>query len=307
MYATFTYLLLCDNLHIFLIFKFHTTGHILPKEIEIEVLQSVVVLLVNTHETSLIYKYLQPLDGHVSVFRFNQFGQQTKLVTYYIGKCGACPTAIRELPPGFTALDNASTALKMADQCFSNLGAIISMGVACGIQNKVRLCDVLVSSKVISYGKATYEHQGYLPKAEAVTMSSHLIKLFAQPVQWPNDKIKKKLTDNGLPMPNVKYGTILSGPNVVDDPTIRRLIKNFTDEAIGIEMDGAHLFAENHSITTNTIVVKAVYKFVYGNSFKMYESIASSLAVDLVQKSLSDPQVPEILEGLHKCITTVAS
>ena len=288
---------MCDNLHIFLICKFHATGHILPKEIEIEVLQSVVVLLVKTYEASLIYHYLQPLDGYVNVFKFNQFGQRTQLVTYYIGKCGACPGAIRFLPPGFTALDNASTVLKMADQCFPNLGAIISVGVACGIQSKVKLCDVLVSSKVINYGKATYEHHGYLPKHEAITMSSHLLKLFAQPVQWPNDKIKKNLTDNGLPMPNMKYGTILSGPNVVDDPTIRRLIKNFTDEAIGIEMDGAHLFAENHPITTNTIIVKAVYKFVYGNSFKMYESIASSLAVDLVQKSLSDPQVPEILKG----------
>ena len=292
-------LLLCYNLLIFLIFELHTSGNTLPKEIEFAVLQSVVVLLINTHETSLICKYLQPLDDHVCVFRFNQFGQQTELVTYYIGKCGACPAAVRVLSPRFVVCDNANTVLMMADQCFPNLGAVISVGVACGIKNKVELCDVLVSSKVINYDKATYGRQGYLPKGEAVPVSSHLLKLFVQPVQWPNDKIRKLLSGNYALVPKVQYGTILSGPYVVDDPAIRRLIKTFADKTMGIEIDGAHVFTENHPIKRNTIIVKGVCDFEDGKNINIYKSIAASVAVNLVHKCLSDPQALEILEGLN--------
>ena len=277
-----------------------TANDILPKHIENEVLQSVMVLLVSTQETSIIRKYLQPLDGHENVYRFRQ---QTDRVTYHIGKYGVCRAAVRMIFPGAKVHDSASNVSVMADQCFPNLGAIISVGVVCGIKSKVQLCDVLVSSKVINYDKALYEHQGYLPKGEAVTVSSQLIKLFAQPVQWPDDKTKKHLTDRGMPMPKVKVGTILSGPYVVSDPAIKRLIKNFADKAVGIEMNGAHLLPENQKATANIIIVKAVCDFGDGKNIERYNYTATLLAVDLAHKSLSNPQAFQVLEGLntHTC------
>ena len=243
------------------------------------------------------YGYLQPLDGHRNVYLFNQGEQEAEIVTYYIGKYGACPAAVRKVSCVLEAKSNASTVHMMADQCFPSLDAIISVGVACGIKNKIQLYDALVSSKVLNYSN---ERHRYSPKGEAITVSSHLLKLFAQPVEWPNDKIKKKLTDNGMPMPNVKCGMILSGPYIVGDPAIRRLIKNFADNAIGIELDSANLFAENHQITTtNIIIVKVVCDFGDGENMKIRKSNARFLSADLVHKALNDLQAFKTLRGLH--------
>ena len=253
------------------------------------------VLVVDVN-ISYTYGYLRPLNGHRNVYLFNQGEQEAEIVTYYIGKYGACPAAVRKITCILEAKGNASTVHMMADQCFPNLDAIISVGVACGIKNKVQLFDMLVSSKVINYGN---ERRGYFPKGEAITVSSHLLKLFALPVQWQGDKIKKQLMGNDVPMPNVKFGIILSGPYIVGDSAVRRLLKNFADKAIGIEMDGANLFAESHQITTSTIIVKAVCDYGDGKNIERCKSTARLLSADLVHKTLSDPQAFETLKGLH--------
>ena len=251
------------------------------------------MVLVVDVSISYTYGYLQPLDGHRNVYLFNQGEQEAELGTYYIGKYGACPGAVSCVP----GESYASTVHMMADQFFPNLAGIISVGVACGIKNKTQLFDALVSSKVINYGN---ERHRYLPKGEAITVSSHLLKLFTQPVQWPNDEIKKNLTDDGVPMPNVKSGTILSGSYFVGDSAIQTLIKNFADKVIGIEMDGPDLFVENHQITTtNTIIVKVVCDFGDGKNTESCKSTARLLSADLVHKTLNDPQAFETLRGLH--------
>ena len=258
-------------------------------------LQSVIVLLVSVNEFSIAWKYLELLDGHKDIYRYKQSGQQTELVTYYIGKYGTCPTAIIKIPPVFKANNNLSTIVMMADQCFPNLHAIISVGVACGIKNKIQMCDVLVSSKVINYDYDTIM-KSCLPKGEAVIVSSPVIKLFTQPVQWPCDTVKKYLKVNRRRIPYVKSGVILSGPYVVDNPLMNRSLRNFADDATGIEMDGSNLFADQH-ISANTIIVKAVCDFGDGKSIKVNQHTAALLATDLVHTGLSHPQAPEILKG----------
>ena len=199
------------------------------------------MVLVVDVSISYTYRYLQPLDGHRNIYLFNQDEHTVEPVTYYIGKYGTCPGAVSCAP----GEDYASTVHMMADQWFPNLAGIISVGVAYGLKNKTQLFDALVSSKVINYDN---ECQRYLPEGEAITVSSHLLKLFTQPVQWPNDEIKKNLTDDGVPMPNVKSGTIISGSYFVDYSEIQTLLKNFADKAIGIEMDDTYLFVENHQM-----------------------------------------------------------
>ena len=262
-----------------------------------DVLRSIVVLLVNVHGTcdSVIHRYLQPLDGHVNVYIFYQ-GGQAELVTYYIGKCGTCPTAIRGLPRNFQGNDNHGTVVMMADQCFPNLGTIISVGVACGVKRKAQILDVLLSSKVINYNY-DITVKACSPKGEAISVSSSVVKLFAQPVQWPSDTTKNYLAANRQQIPNVKSGVILSGPFVVNDPAINKLVKNLAVEAIGIEMDGANLFAKNQEATVNTIIVKAVCDFGDGKSIKANQLTAALLAANLIRSGLSHPQASEILKG----------
>ena len=257
----------------------------MPKDIETELLQSVIVLLVTgtTNETLAAKSYLQPLDGHINIYRFNQEGQQAEVITYYIGKYGACPSAVGDVPSSLKAHGSTNSIFMMAYQCFPNLCGIISVGVTCGIKGKVKMFDVLVSSKVVNYDKPKDGGEEYSLRGEAITISSQLNKLFTHPVQWPNEAIKKRLDNNGQHMPNVKSGLILSGPHLVDNPAIKKLlVRNFAHDAIGIEMDRAHLFRPNQQTAAHAIIVKAVCSVLGGNDNEVNQPTAAILAADLI-------------------------
>ena len=275
----------------------------LPKDIEAKVLQSVMVLLVavNINETSAAHSYLQPLDGHENIYQFFktlvQDGQQTNFVIYHIGKYGACTAAIRNVPPGF---DSTSHVLMMADQCFPNLSAIISVGSACGIKKKVKVCDVLVSSEII---KTRDKSGGYLQSGEATTVSPQIVKLFSQCEQWPNSAISKRLNNNRISKPKVKAGLIVNGPYQVDDSVMKRiLVRNMFPGAIGIEMEETHIFADTQQSMAKTIIVKAVCDFGDGKYAEMYQTTTALIAADLVHKCLSDPAAFEMFKGLCKLL-----
>ena len=273
----------------------HAIADFLPKNIEAGILQNVVVLLVNVN-ISYIYGYLQPLDSHQNIYLFNQSGQRTEVVTYYVGKYGTCPAAIRKIPQGFAVYDNRNAVVMMAEQCFPNLGAIISVGAACGIKKKAQICDVLVSSKIINYDY-DITMDSCVQRGEAISLSSPVIKLFTQPVQWPGDEIKRYLEVNTQQMPNVKCGVILSGSYPIADSAKQSLL-SIADEIIGIEINGANLFVLNQPATVNTVIVKGVCDFGDGMHIDMHRPTAALLAADLVHKGLSHSQALEILKGL---------
>ena len=156
------------------------TENVLPKHIETEVLQNITVLLVTVTiiETLATLSYLQPFDGHGNIYKFTQGVEPGKVIIYYVGRYGACPAAVTQVPSDFQVHNSTSSISIIADQCFPNLGGIISVGVACGIKGKVEICDVVVSSKVVNYDRERNEHEGYSPRGEAIVVPYQLSKLF---------------------------------------------------------------------------------------------------------------------------------
>ena len=269
----------------------------LPENTRDEVLQSITVLLVSTNvnETLAIRSYLQSLDSHEAIYRFNQDG---KPFIYYIGKYGSCPAAVTSVSPGFEV--HIST---LANQCFPNLCAIVSVGVACGIEGKVEMCDVLVSSQVVNYDNVPPDDQ--IPKEKPFSVSPWLKMLFSQPAHWPDYAIWERLTKNGIPMPNVMSGVILSGPtNHFDDPAMNSIVTNLSGEVIGIEMQKAYHFTKD---TVNAIIVKAVCDFGDGKNNEQYQPTAALLAAHLVHVCLSDHQASEKLKGLDNVAICLAN
>lgn len=263
----------------------------LPKHRD-RVLQNVVVLLVtaNTSEALAAYRYLHPLLHHDNIYRFNYEDHSGTQTEYYIGMYGVCPAAILNVSTGTKVHGSISNVV---NQCFPNLGAIISVGVACGIEEKVKVCDVLVSLKIVKYDK----NDG---KYLTLSVSPQLIKLFDQYVEWPNEVYVKRLKDNGVSVPNVKLGTILSGPLLDDNSELKKTLnKNFAPEAIGFEIEGGHLLAEIQETETSIIVVKAVCELAHGKDSKDYQPTAALLSADLVHKHLSKSEAHEIFSGLH--------
>ena len=271
----------------------------LPLHIEEDVLQSVVILLVtaNRNEYLATRSFLKPLNGHNNVYRFNQGERQTGIVIYYIGNYGVCPAAVRDIPPGFKVQEDDRTVSVMASQCFPNLNVIISVGVACGIEGKVNMLDVLVSTKIINYENSKVEREGFLPKGEPIAVSSSLKNFFTDLLQWPDSAIEKCLKSNGISKPRIKSGVILSGPYLSSG--FKRLLVLNAPEAIGIETEGTHLFVTNQHTAVNVMVVKVVCGFGDGNSSQVYQPTAALLAADVINTGLTDSKALKFLTGLY--------
>ena len=262
--------------------------YFIPANTKDEVLQSIMVLLVSTNanETLAIRSYLRSLDDNECIYKFNQDG-----MTFMIGKYGACPAAITNVPHGFEV--HIST---LANHCFPNLCAIVSVGVACGIEGKVQVCDVLVSSQVVNYDNVSPDDQ--IPREQPFSVSPWLEKIFSQPAHWPDYVIRERLINNDMLMPNAMSGMILSGPtNHFVDPAVNTTVTRLSGEAIGIEMQRAYHFTKD---TINAILVKAVCDFGDGKDNEVYQPTAALLAADFVHACLSDHQASEKLKGLAR-------
>ena len=270
-----------------------------------EVLEKVVVLLltVNKNEALAVRNYLEPFDENGDVYEFTNrvtfHGKVNHYAIYHIGKFGACPAAVTIIPPGAEVRGGAANVPMMAYESFPNIGAIIGVGVACGVKGKVKMCDVLVSTQVVNYDQGRAQRGRFQQRGTIINASSYFRELFTQLFKWPNDSIRQRLKDSKMPIPEVKLGVILSGPYLIDDPNFQDvLIEDFAKEAIGIEMEGAYLFAATQETTTNVIIVKGVCDFGDGNKHKKYQPTAALLAADLVHKKLSGLQVADMIK--HK-------
>ena len=255
----------------------------------------------NKDEFNATMSYLKPPKGHDSIYTYHHRidnPHSTDTAIYYLGQYGACVAAVTKIDPGATLRTGVSFALTLAYHCFPTLCGIIGVGVACGVEGKTKLCDVLVSSKVVNYDKARVEDGGFTSRGEAIPASGYFHQIFSQ-TNWPHtskEAFKKHLS--GMPLPQIHHGTILSGPYLIADAEFEdKLLKSFAPEAIGIEMEGGGLFAAAHETKIRCILVKSVSDFGDGNKNKIFQPTAAILAADCVRHVLNDPQVPGMLSN----------
>ena len=268
---------------------------------KLQLLDQIILLLltVNKNEDNAAFCYLEPLPGHTDIYKYMQRiddGIQTQHAIYFIGKYGACPAAVRQIKPG-AEIGGAITAPNLAFRCFKKLNAIIGMGVACGVEKKVKICDVLVADKVNNYDQARLQEGGTLNRGYAVPTSGLLSSIFRQrDIKWPDDDVKNRVDKGGVPKPKIKQGVILSGPYLIDNKNIKKdLIQNFAAEAIGIEMEAAYLFKATRGVPVHITIVKAVCDFGDGKKNKHFQPTAALLAANCVKKYFDDPQVVKML------------
>ena len=258
------------------------------------------VLTVNKHEVNAVLCYLEPLTGHTDIYEYMQRvddGPQSQHAIYLIGKYGTIPTAVRQIKPG-GEINGAINAPYLAFRCFKNLNAIIGVGVACGVEKRTKIFDVLVADKICNYDQARFQAGGILNRGFAIPVSQLLSAIFGQIINWPDDEIKERLDRCNVPQPKIKQGVILSGSYLINDSnTKNELIQNFAPEAIGIEMEAAYLFraAANLPIQHLTIV-KAVGDFGDGHKTKHFQPTAALLAANCLKKYFDNQQVLYMLQ-----------
>ena len=135
-------------------------------------------------------------------------------------------TMCEMVPNGSTlAVKNTVTILKPK--------AVFCVGYCGGLSDKVKLGDVVISSKLITYAAIRVTASGIENKGIGVPLNPHLAKLIlGADAGWKpplKDEVEVKV---------IKNGVFLSGPEVVDKKERRaELIERFPD-ATAIEMEG---------------------------------------------------------------------
>ena len=270
----------------------------LPNE---ELLRAVVllVLTVNKNEDNAVLCCLEPLTGHTDIYKYMQRvddGAQSQHAIYLIGKYGTIPTAVRQITPG-SEIGGATTVQNFAFRCFKSLNAIIEVGVACGVEKRTKFFDVLVADKVNNYDQARLQEGSPLNRGLAVPTSQLLSSIFRQTIKWPDDEIKERLDRCNVPKPEIKQGTILSGPYFIDDEkATKKLIQNFAAEAIGIEMEATRLFKAATQTSIHMTIVKAVCDFGDGRKTQHFQPTAALLAANCLKKYFDSQQVWKMLQ-----------
>ena len=220
-----------------------------------------------------------------------KIGFISKTVTYVFGEFAGHNVAVHQM--GYQGPAAAQSVIVEAAQCFGeSLCKIISVGIACGVNKKVKLLDVLVAKKLTSYTEgriSSTKNSSFvlLPRSEGhkkLTVKEQLESYL--PEQWlaQNSETAKRL----LEPPAIYPKEILSGNYLIDSITAKEiLINEFSKEAIGIEMEGAGLFHDNdcHNNITK-ILIKGVSDFGDGKKGKRFQPTAALLAAECVHHYL---------------------
>ena len=258
------------------------------------------ILLVTANEIEYyaVLASLNPLEGYPCLFKYHHITPNGENSFYIFGRFGYFNAAVHQMPEQGPAA--AQEVVTVAADCFGHhLNAIFAVGVACGVEGKAEMLDVLVSEKISVYtaaristtsdGDYKIENRGQLP------LSSFLQTYFDQPPKWPtsSSEIANKLRRK----PTLRKGNILSGNYLIDNKMFKeQLLKEFAYNAIGIEMKDASLIHGTLNSTYQTMVVKAVCDFGDGNKDKTYQPTAAMLAVECLKHYISSPQLPQKLE-----------
>lgn len=242
------------------------------------VLKDVQVLLITTDEYAhlAVQSYLHPFSGN-NIGKYVQC-EADEWAFYIIGKYGECTSAIRNVNPETSAINNVSS---MASQCFPKLSAIFIVGTITGVSSKSCTFDVLVSTNVCTYKVA---NDTQISKTAIINTSSLFCELFSQPPKWP--KVGNRLVDRlKIDKPHLHQGTILCGPDVNEHIKLMAL----SPRAIGIDNDSAKLFTGSSIMNNKIVIVKCV------SDTHNTQPTAALLAADCLEHYLMDPQLPQFL------------
>ena len=247
------------------------------------------ILLVTANETEYFaaLTFLSPLVGFDTLLKYHHVNSRiNKDAVYIFGKFGNFYAAVHRMTKQGPAA--AQDVVTVAADCFgSKLNAIFAVGVACGVEGKSNMLDVLVSKTISVYTAArisTSSDGGYEIENRGSTnmpVSSFLQTYFDQPPKWPGkDSIASRL----LKKPTQRSGNILSGNYLIDHVKFKQqLLKSFAYDAIGIEMEGAGLIQDYPDTKYKIMVIKAVCDFGDGKKDKKYQPTAAMLAVECLK------------------------
>ena len=185
----------------------------------------VLLLVVNDNEFCVAYAILpQPVL---------ESGSETDLGMVYFGQIGKNKVALVRSGQGASGLTGIQTA------CLDSImqlrpKTIICLGVCFGMdKNKQKLGDVLVSTKLGTYGPCRINADGSkICRGVTSECQARLSNLFV------GGKVGWKSPSGEECKPKVKDGLIISGPELIDCKDRKEELRKLYPNAIGGEMEG---------------------------------------------------------------------
>ena len=206
------------------------------------------------------------------------------------GKFGDFNAAVHKMPNQGPAA--AQSTVIAASMCYEHLEAIFAVGVACGVEGKSDILDVIVAKEVTFYTDARLSttKAGGLeiePRSSArLKKSSKFIQYFLQEPKWTTTT--SELKNHLIKQPRMHTKEILSGNYLIDNLKMKnKLIENFAPKAYGLEMECAGLFYDHDKHNVELMLVKAVCDLGDGKKNKDYQPTAALLAAECVYHYLS--------------------
>ena len=266
-----------------------------------KIVNTIQILLVTANETEYFaaLTFLDPLEGFATLLRYHHVNSRiNKHAVYIFGKFGYFNAAVHLMTKQGPA---AAQDVVTVGDCFGNkLNAIFAVGVACGVEGKSEMLDVLVSKTISVYTAARIsagsddEYKIENRGSTNMPVSFFLHTYFDQPPKWPGeDSIAARL----LNKPTQHSGNILCGNYLIDHAKFKqRLLKSFAYDAIGIEMEGAGLIQDYPDTKYKIMVIKAMCDFGDGKKDKKYQPTAAMLAVECLKHCIGHyPYLPQKL------------
>ncbi|KAL9978772.1 hypothetical protein ACROYT_G016328 [Oculina patagonica] len=203
---------------------------------------------------------------------FSKIGDERMLLKIALIKCDK----------GSTGPGGSTVVVKNAVEVLGPK-AVFCVGFYAGLnREKVRLGDVVVSAKLITYAATKVLEDGIQERGVRVPVTERIAKL----IRGIADGWEAPLKDPEKLKVNVhRDGVFLSGPELVDNSDRRKELVNRFPEAIAIEMEG-----EAHDVEVPWIIIKGVSDFADGkkSDTNSWRPFASAMAASVVANVLND-------------------
>ncbi|CAB4003128.1 5 -methylthioadenosine S-adenosylhomocysteine nucleosidase-like isoform X16 [Paramuricea clavata] len=238
-------------------------------EIQSQLPTNILLITANKHEFIACYKYMSPVKRSylktIGTVYFGQFGEQKRVALI---KCAQGPT------------NSAITVKNAAD--ILNPQVVLFVGICASMKPKAKLGDVLISAKLQTYDDKKVRADG---KVEQRGVKPNVSRNMASLILSAAEGWQAPLEDlDNLEVEVHCDATMLSGSELVNNRQRRDELGECFRDALGLEMEGAGLYAAAHDLGTEWAVIKAVSDLADGskemtNDWQRFSSVMAASVV----------------------------
>ncbi|CAB3982249.1 5 -methylthioadenosine S-adenosylhomocysteine nucleosidase [Paramuricea clavata] len=244
-------------------------------EIQSQLPTDILLITANDHEFNACYSYMKRVTRGYStklgMVDFGRFGDQNNAnaVRVALMKSWQGPTE------AVIAVGKAAEILQPK--------VVLFVGICASMERaKAKLGDVVISAKLATYDRKKFKADGTVEyRGTKPNVSKHMARLILNAAHgW-----KPPLEDpTSLDVEVHHDAVMLSGSDLVNNHERRQQLLNSFPDALGLETEGAGLYAVAYDLGVEWAVIKAVSDFADGSKekTKLWQPFASAMAASVV-------------------------